>query len=382
MKNQTTRSFNGCLIFQKGRRMELIKKRYNSMTLYLTLNCNLECTYCFCGKKYKENMTKETAEQAMDFFNDNCTDKANITFFGGEPLMRMDLIKDIIELNKIKYNNKFKFSITTNGLNLVPNNFKYLVDNNVNILLSLDGDKESQDKNRPQKDGKGSWDIIMKNLEKCEIRLPLRLTISKETLSNLSNNIIKLHKKGFDSITFYPASGVEWKGKDFEIFDSHIHEITKYMYECYSSDKVLKNHWIDKSIQWYIINKSNSCNLGVFQFSVTPNGNIYPCNHTNFEDKLFLLGDINNGIDNDKVKWINKQINISDPECSECSFINRCKYCNMNMYEETKELWKIPDWFCTMNQIVIKHSDDLASKLYKEKNTCFMKRFYGKDIYD
>ncbi|MDD5901681.1 MAG: radical SAM protein [Lachnospiraceae bacterium] len=361
--------------------MELKKKRYSNMTLYLTLNCNLRCKYCFCGEKYTENMSEGMLEDAMAFFNGICTENATITFFGGEPLMRMDLIRRAITLNKEVYGGKFGFTITTNGLLLTPANYKFLLENRVDVLLSLDGNKESQDVNRPQVNGKGSWDVIMHNIEESDIKLPLRVTISKETLSRMADNVISLYESGFKSIAFYPASGTLWEENDFAEFDRQIKRLCDYIQKCYQNGIEFNNHWIDKSIKWHITNGAqSSCNPGVYQFSVTPSGDLYPCNHTNFEDRLFNIGNIKTGIVEERVAWIQNELSKKDEECSGCVFENRCKYCNINMFEETGFLWKVPEWYCRMNQSVIRHADAMAGELYKQMNKLFMKKFYNKEV--
>lgn len=351
--------------------------KYNDMTLYLTLDCNLKCRYCFCGKKYKDNMSEETAEDAIGFFDKVCSEKANITFFGGEPLLRMDLIKYIVSLCKEKYPEKFTFSITTNGLLLIRENYRFLTDNDIYILLSLDGNKETQDSNRPLLNGQGSWDVIMKNIEATGTRFPVRMTVSRMTLSSLADNIISLHRKGFESIAFYLASGEPWNDEDFAEFEKQLNELTCYLMECYENGNAPSIHWIDKEIRMYIADKGSKCSLGLNQFSVTPNGNIYPCNHTNFEDRCLQMGNIYEGLDGAKTAWIEAELARRDPECVGCKFEKRCSCCNMDNYEETGKLWKAPDWFCTANQIVIRQADLMASKLYKARNACFMKKFYG-----
>lgn len=356
--------------------MNNVEKRYGGLVLYLTLNCNLNCTYCFCGKKYKEDMTIETAEAAIAMFDKLSHDHSNITFFGGEPLLKMDLIKKIITLNNTKYHNKFGFSITTNGTLLTNDVYYYLRENNVNVLLSLDGGKKSHDLNRRFYDGNGSWDSIINNVHDFIEDLPVRMTFSRETLSDLFDNISYLYEMGFTNIAFYPAGGDSWTDDDICIFEEEMKKIIDYIYVRYCEGKTTNSHWIDKSIIRHITGKIDSCKPGMNQFSVTPNGDIYPCNHTNFSMDALKLGTIKTGIDEDKVVWLKTQMEKTDAECEECSLKNRCNYCYIGMCEETGFLWKIPDWFCAMNQCVIINSDSLASKLYSEQNPLFMRKFY------
>lgn len=114
--------------------------------------------------------------------------------------------------------------------------------------------------------------------------------------------------------------------------------------------------------------------------SITPHGNIFPCNHTNFDENTLNIGNIHSGLNEEKIQWLKEQIRTADSECEECSLKGRCNYCYINMYEETKNLWQIPDWYCAMNQIVIINSDILAAKLYEENNKYFLHKFYNKPL--
>lgn len=358
--------------------MDLNKKKYGSMTIYLTLNCNLKCKYCFCGKKYKNEMTHDIIEKILKFYDKISVENANITFFGGEPLLKLDLIRYVIFLNDKYYNSKFRFSITTNGTLLTKEVYNYLRENNVDILLSLDGNKESHDENRKFYTGEGSWATIRYNISEFYRELPIRMTFSKETVRYLYKNISSLYEEGFNNIAFYPASGEDWKESDIDIFNTQVKLLIDYFYHNYCQGKIINSNWIDKSIWRHICDFKDSCSPGINQLSVTPEGNFYPCNHTNFENSTLKIGNIYEGLNIDKIQWIQEQINILNVECNECALKKRCNYCYINMYEETGHLWEIPDWFCNMNQIIILNSDLLATKLYNDKNKYFLKKFYNK----
>ncbi|MBP5222135.1 MAG: radical SAM protein, partial [Lachnospiraceae bacterium] len=97
-------------------------EKYRVLTLVLTYNCNLACDYCFCGRKRKENMSAEKAKEAIDFFMKNAEENANIVFFGGEPLLQADLIREVIRYCRERYGERTTFSITTNGTLLTKEN--------------------------------------------------------------------------------------------------------------------------------------------------------------------------------------------------------------------------------------------------------------------
>lgn len=353
------------------------------MALYLTLNCNLGCSYCFCGKKYKQDMSKETLKKSMSFFNSVSNKERNsITFFGGEPMLKFDLIKYAVDLNRSVYNNKFKFNITTNGTLFNEENSKFLRENDIGILLSLDGDKKTHDKNRCFALSKtGSWDTIINNVRTYfENQLPVRLTFTTETVINLYDNLNTLINMGFRNIAFYPADGYNWNEEDIFTFDRQIDRIANLYLNEYRLSHRLGIHWLDKSIRSHILGGGSKCMPGLSQFAVAPDETLYPCNRTNFSDPSLKIGTLDFGFEKNKLDYIKAELLKSDPECEECALKNRCNACPIELMENGGRMYNIPGWYCHMNQYVIKAADKVASILYNEKNKLFLNNFYHANI--
>ncbi len=354
--------------------------KYHHLTMYLTRNCNLNCSYCFCGKKYHDDMDSKTSDDILHFFDFISTPKASIAFFGGEPLLKLDLIRHIVSMNKSRYSNRFNFSITTNGTLLTKSVFEYLKEENVSIIISIDGNKASHDKNRCFYSGEGSWETIMNNTYGFRDKLPVRLTFTPLTVNNLSDDVCSLYDLGFRNVAFYPAGGQQWGMQKINSFCEQLKRISKYMIQAYRKGYELGSHWLDKSIYRHISGVNSTCKPGVDQISVTPDGSIFPCNMTNFTEKKLYLGSIYSGINNKKVDELRKAYSIVDPECKDCEIRDRCNYCYMDIFNETGSFWRIPEWFCYMNQEVIKSADQMASTLYQEKNEIFRKKFYFENV--
>ena len=160
------------------------------LILNVTENCNMRCKYCYLSEEYEftRNRTShmmdfQTAKKALDLFFDkqriikqqNPGKAVGISFYGGEPLLNLDLIKRCVEYTKNNCPLKFGFYITTNGTLLKDDVVDYLVDNNFNIFISLDGNKDEHDKNRVDANGKGTYDRIAKNIERLVERYPAYL---------------------------------------------------------------------------------------------------------------------------------------------------------------------------------------------------------------
>lgn len=160
----------------------LSENKLNSITLCVTENCNLRCEYCIYMDKYKDstyelkNMSQEVAFKAIDMMmkNSKSSDNVNIGFYGGEPLLRFDLIKKCVDYCKKNYPFKIPtFNTTTNGLLLNNDEITdFLIENNFSMLVSLDGPKDSHNEHRLCVSGEASFDKVFKNLNKFYMKNP------------------------------------------------------------------------------------------------------------------------------------------------------------------------------------------------------------------
>jgi len=160
----------------------LISGDLQQMSLGVTTQCNMRCSYCVYSGEFDGNrvhadgaMSRDVALKAADYFLNHVAhdDKPKyFTFYGGEPLLEFDLIKEVINYINSKIRQKVYFSITTNGTLLGKGNIPFLIDNDVFLMVSLDGDKAAHDKNRRYANGNPTHDVIMKNLKKIRDRDP------------------------------------------------------------------------------------------------------------------------------------------------------------------------------------------------------------------
>ena len=137
------------------------------MCLNIAHDCNLRCQYCFASTgdfgEGRKLMSYETGKKAVDFLLKNSGDRVNLEmdFFGGEPLMNFETVKKIVEYARSQepvYNKKFRFTITTNGMLLTDDKIDFINREMSNVVLSIDGRKDVNDRMRPRVDGKGSYD--------------------------------------------------------------------------------------------------------------------------------------------------------------------------------------------------------------------------------
>lgn len=154
-----------------------VQSKAKTLILEITEECNLRCTYCVFDESHMDErnhssqvMPIELAYEAVRaFYNRTNQDEGYIVFYGGEPLLAMDTIKLIVDFANYISNNRLKFSLTTNGLALSESNFDFLIKHNFLITVSLDGDKDTHDKQRVTATGKGTFNAITNNLRKLKL---------------------------------------------------------------------------------------------------------------------------------------------------------------------------------------------------------------------
>ena len=182
--------------------------------LNITDSCNLACKYCFVQQK-PHFMTLDMAKKATDWLISNLEkrkelgkkdEQVNINFFGGEPtLLYEEIIVPLVLYGEEKYPNQIRFGITTNGTLLNKERIDFFTKHKIYLLLSIDGAKETQDFNRPQRNGEGSFDLVEKNISYLLENKPnttFRATLYQPTVKNLFENYRYAQRKGFKYIFF------------------------------------------------------------------------------------------------------------------------------------------------------------------------------------
>ncbi len=162
------------MAFYEDRPVEdlIVSRPHEQLILNVTERCNLRCTYCVYGGSYPgmrkhgtRDMSFDTAKLALRTFLSNCDEECAISFYGGEPLLNIDLIKFVVAEAESGHDGRFFFSMTTNGTLLDPESIDFLRDKNFFLLISLDGPQEVHDSHRVYSDGRGSFEQLMHNLD-------------------------------------------------------------------------------------------------------------------------------------------------------------------------------------------------------------------------
>lgn len=322
------------LVKEFSKSTEVVK----ALCLHICHDCNLSCDYCFAGggtyHTERDYMKAEVGKKAVDFLIENSGARKNleIDFFGGEPLMNMSAVKEIVAYAKEKAeeNGKiFSFTMTTNCLLLNDENIAYLDREMDNVVLSVDGRKCVHNGVRHAKNGKDCFDVILSNALKMrkargDKKYYVRGTFTSKN-TDFSEDILFLNDEGFDQISVEPV--VLPDDHPLAIKEEHLDKILS------EYEKFTENYLERRSCgKWfnffhYMLDlehgpcpnkRLTGCGAGTEYLAVTPNGDIYPC-HQFAGLEEFRIGNVFSGISKASVReMFASQCVLTKTHCKDC----------------------------------------------------------------
>lgn len=334
-----------------------------AVCLNIAHDCNLRCKYCFAdGEGYdqqKKLMSFEVAKKTIDFLLENSGVRRNIEvdFFGGEPLLNMNVIKKTVEYARSRekeFNKNFRFTITTNSTLLTEEIMDYLEENMVNIVLSIDGRKKVQDNIRLKINGEGTYEDILPKIKsmverrhKSKKQYYIRGTFTSQNL-DFYEDIKHFIDIGFKEISIEPV--VLPEENILSIQEEHLEKIykqyDKILDELLNHDEVTFYHFnVDINGGPCIYKRISGCGAGFEYIAVTPDGDIFPC-HQFVGNEKFYIGNVYEGIKNKEISNEFRESNIyNKPECKKCwaRFFcsGGCQANNYNFNGDTKMPYEI-----------------------------------------
>ncbi len=301
--------------------------------------CNLRCKYCFADEGeyngHKGKMSLETAKKAIDYVVKRSGPRKNIEIdlFGGEPTMMMDTIKEIIAYareNEAKWNKRIRFTMTTNATLLTDEMMDYMDKQLENIILSIDGRKEVNDKVRIRFDGKGSYDQILPNIKKMVAKRDktkahtVRGTFTRENL-DFYEDVKMMVDEGFREISIEPvvledghplALRKEDLPKIFESYDKLYDELVQKKAE--GKEFNFYHFKVDLNGGPCVYKRISGCGAGFEYVAITPQGEVYPC-HQFVGKEEYKLGSIYDDSYNADLGMSFKKAHIyNKPKCRNC----------------------------------------------------------------
>ena len=347
----------------------MVNASLKSMCLNISHDCNLACEYCFASKGgfggERCLMSEETARRAIDFLIENSGSRVNleVDFFGGEPLMNFDVVKDIVAYARSiekAHNKNFRFTLTTNGMLVDDDVIEFANRECHNVVLSLDGRKEIHDNLRKTVNGKGSYDVIVPKFQEFVRRRGGKGYYVRGTYTHnntdFTNDIFHMADLGFTELSMEPVvcapdDPYALTYEDLPVLFEQYEILAKEMLKREKEGKPLTfyHYMIDLTGGPCIYKRISGCGSGTEYMAVTPWGDLYPC-HQFVGDDTYKLGDIWQGVTNKEVQDEFKLCNAyARPDCKDCWARLYCSGgCAANAYHATGSVTGVYEYGCEL----------------------------------
>ena len=317
------------------RRSEGIVK---ALCLHVAHSCNLNCEYCFASQgKYSGEralMSFETGKRALDFLIEHSGSRRNleVDFFGGEPLMNWQVVKDLVKYARSvekQHNKNFRFTLTTNGMLIDDEVIEFSNREMSNVVLSLDGRREIHDRYRVDYEGRGSWDRIVPKFQEFVKRRGDKNYYIRGTFTHANPDFLKdietMLDLGFTELSMEPVVAAEndpasLTKEDISVVKEQYEKLALLMLDREKEGRpfTFYHYMIDLKDGPCVYKRISGCGSGTEYMAVTPWGDLYPC-HQFVGDEKFRLGDIWNGVSNHEMTEEFRSCNVySRPECRDC----------------------------------------------------------------
>ncbi|MBO5106081.1 MAG: thioether cross-link-forming SCIFF peptide maturase, partial [Clostridia bacterium] len=327
-----------------------------ALCLHIAHTCNLNCEYCFASQgKYQGEravMSFEVGKRAFDWLIENSGSRRNleVDFFGGEPLMNFEVVKQLVAYARSiekQHNKNFRFTLTTNGLLIDDDVIEFANKEMSNVVLSLDGRKEIHDRYRVDYNGNGSFDKIVPKFQKLVKARDNKNYYMRGTFTHQNPDFLKdievMLDLGFTELSMEPvvcASGdpAELTAEDLTVVMEQYEKLAELMLKRDKEKKpfTFYHYMIDLTGGPCIYKRISGCGSGTEYMAVTPWGDLYPC-HQFVGDEAFKLGDIWKGVTNLDTQNSFAECNVyARKECRDCWARLYCSSgCAANAYHAT-----------------------------------------------
>lgn len=350
------------------------KKRQSvikALCLHVAHDCNLACKYCFaCEGEYhgpRGLMSFEVGKKALDYLIEHSGTRKNleVDFFGGEPSLNFEVVKQLVAYGREKEKEtgkNFRFTYTTNGIILTDEIMEFCNKEMSNVVLSLDGRREVNDRMRTNRGGAGSYDTIVPKFQKFIEKRQGKDYYIRGTYTRFNKDfaadILHMADLGFKEISIEPV--VAEPSAPYALRQEDLPELLE-QYEILAKEMIKRqrsgngftfyHYMIDLDGGPCVVKRVSGCGVGTEYMAVTPEGDFYPC-HQFVGNPDFLLGNVYDGVTNSAVCDQFKNCNIySHPECDDCFARMYCSGgCAANAYNSTGSVTGVYGLGCELHK--------------------------------
>ena len=340
-----------------------------ALCLHVAHTCNLSCPYCFAsqGKYHGQQalMRFDVGKRALDFLMENSRDRVNleVDFFGGEPLMNWEVVKELVAYAREQEGprgKKFRFTLTTNGMLIDDDVIDFANREMHNVVLSLDGRKEVHDRLRVDWAGRGSYDRIVPKFQKLVERRGGKGYYMRGTFTHanpdFTKDVLHMADLGFDQLSMEPVvcapdDPAALTAEDLPIVLEQYELLAKEMLRREREGRgfTFYHYMLDLAHGPCIYKRISGCGSGTEYMAVTPWGDLYPC-HQFVGEEAYRLGDIWQGVTNTAVRDEFKTCNAyARPECADCWARLYCSGgCAANAYHASGSIRGVYEYGCEL----------------------------------
>ena len=365
------------------------------LTLFVDHQCNLRCSYCYTGDKFGRRMSRETMHKAVALALEQPGAELDIAFFGGEPLMHTDFVRETVEHVECRVAGmtgpkpRLRFSMNTNAT---------LVDDEVIELMgaprrwtafvSLDGPKELHDRVRLNVAGKGSFDAAARGLERLrQARIPRALlaVVTPESAPRLGDTMRAMLPFKPGRVAFSANYRAAWTEADIEALRGGLDEAAAVWMDLFRAGIAIPVEPFHGKILSHLKGGTpcpSRCLLGGREMTVTPLGRIYPCAQMVGEDDddTLVIGHVDGGLDREAMGRLQTLKDRVEVTCEGCDLRARCQsQCGCRHLALSGELGRISATLCEIEAAYVDAADRVAEQLFDEQCPTFLRYYYGRE---
>jgi uncharacterized protein len=359
------------------------------VTLVLTHDCNLGCSYCYAGRKFKRAMSDEVIARALDLGFADGVPQLQLSFFGGEPLLAWDKLVCatlMAESRAAATGQRLVLTVTTNAALVDQERAAFLAAHGFYVAVSLDGVRAAHEATRPTRGGRSSFDAVVAGLDRllasgCNVE-----TISVVDPANvgwLGDSVRFLVERGVRRLTLNPNFAGDWSDDALASWRRGYQAAAElYLERCLAGAPVYVGPIEDKLIAYAKGGYADAdrCAMGHGAVAVAPSGNLYPCERLVAEDddESVRIGDVWRGLDRGRRLVLDAQSGPVNYECGDCGVRERCSsFCACANRAETGELGLAGGVKCWHEQMVNEVADTVGERLWRARDRRFVARVYG-----
>lgn len=359
------------------------------LTLHLTHACTLRCDYCYAGEKTPRAMSPEVLRRALELGLREAQGALAVTFFGGEPLLRRDLIELALEEARARAprGTWLSFRVVTNGTLLDDDTIGFLAEQGIHVALSLDGVREAHDRHRRAPDGSGSFARVAEALPRLLRRIPYAsvvTVVTPETAPLLPRSLAYLLDQGVRFLLTTLDYAAAWTPRAMAVLRRAYEKVARdYVRRTLRGDKLFLA-CLDGKIATRTRGAGGErerCSVGRRQLSVAPSGRLYPCvqfvGGDGEAERRYLLGDVERGIDEARRRALREEAERPKAACAGCAIADRCaSWCACVNGRTTGQLDRVCPALCAHERMLVEVADRAAERLYRARARGFLRKHY------